>query len=248
MERGESTVQGEGAGRGGVVLLSGGIDSTTVLAQARAKGYRVFALTVIYGQRHRAEVEAAKRVAAALGVAEHRVVEVALGSFGGSALTDRRLTVPEGEGPVRSDRIPPTYVPARNTVLLALALAWAEVLGVFDLFIGANAVDFSGYPDCRPEFLQAFEALANVATKAGVEGGRFRVHAPLLFWSKGEIIRHGVALGVDYGLTVSCYQADEEGLACGRCDACRLRAAGFAAAGVPDPTRYRGISPSLKES
>lgn len=220
-----------------VVLLSGGLDSTTVLAETAARGYQLYALTVAYGQRHAAEIAAAKRVARAFAVVEHRIAQASLDAFGGSALTDAALAVPE-DGSTRTT-IPITYVPARNTVLLALALAWAEVVGATDLFIGANAVDYSGYPDCRPPFLAAFEHLANVATKAGVEGARYRVHAPLLYLSKAEIIRRGVALGVDYGLTVSCYQADAEGRACGRCDSCRLRAAGFAAAGVPDPTRYQ---------
>lgn len=221
--------------RNAVVLLSGGLDSSTVLAIARAEGYRPHALSVAYGQRHDAELAAAARVARTLGAVEHRVARVDLGVFGGSALTDEAIAVPE----VPTEGIPVTYVPARNTVLLSVALAWAEVLGAYDLFIGVNAVDYSGYPDCRPEFIAAFEALANVATKAGVEGARFRVHAPLMHLSKAEIIRRGLELGVDYSLTVSCYQADEMGRACGRCDACRLRAQGFAAAGVPDPTRYR---------
>jgi 7-cyano-7-deazaguanine synthase len=221
--------------RNAVVLLSGGLDSSTVLAIARAEGYRPYALSVAYGQRHDAELAAAARVARALGAVEHRVARVDLGIFGGSALTDEAIAVPE----TPTEGIPVTYVPARNTVLLSVALAWAEVLGARDLFIGVNAVDYSGYPDCRPEFIAAFEALANVATKAGVEGARFRVHAPLMRLSKAEIIRRGLELGVDYALTVSCYQADDEGRACGRCDACRLRAQGFAAAGVPDPTRYR---------
>lgn len=221
--------------RNAVVLLSGGLDSSTVLAIARAEGYRPYALSVAYGQRHDAELAAAARVARALGAVEHRVARVDLGVFGGSALTDEAIAVPE----TPTEGVPVTYVPARNTVLLSVALAWAEVLGAHDLFIGVNAVDYSGYPDCRPEFIAAFEALANVATKAGVEGARFRVHAPLMHLSKAEIIRRGLELGVDYALTVSCYQADEEGRACGRCDACRLRAQGFAAAGVPDPTRYR---------
>lgn len=221
--------------RNAVVLLSGGLDSSTVLAIARAEGYRPHALSVAYGQRHDAELAAAARVARALGVLEHRIARVDLGVFGGSALTDAAIAVPE----TPNEGIPVTYVPARNTVLLSVALAWAEVIGAYDLFIGVNAVDYSGYPDCRPEFIAAFEALANVATKAGVEGARFRVHAPLLRLSKAEIIRRGLELGVDYALTVSCYQADEMGRACGRCDACRLRAQGFAKAGVPDPTPYR---------
>ena len=221
--------------RNAVVLLSGGLDSSTVLAIARAEGFRPYALSVAYGQRHDAELAAATRVAQALGAVEHRVARVDLGVFGGSALTDAAIAVPE----TPSEGIPATYVPARNTVLLSVALAWAEVIGAYDLFIGVNAVDYSGYPDCRPEFIAAFEALANVATKAGVEGARFRVHTPLMRLSKAEIIRRGLELGVDYSLTVSCYQADEAGRACGRCDACRLRAQGFAKAGVPDPTPYR---------
>jgi len=221
--------------RNAVVLLSGGLDSSTVLAIARTEGFRPYALSVAYGQRHDAELAAAARVAQALGAVEHRVARVDLGVFGGSALTDAAIAVPE----TPSEGIPVTYVPARNTVLLSVALAWAEVIGAYDIFIGVNAVDYSGYPDCRPEFIAAFEALANVATKAGVEGARFRVHAPLLRLSKAEIIRRGLELGVDYALTVSCYQADEMGRACGRCDACRLRAQGFAKAGVPDPTPYR---------
>lgn len=221
--------------RNAVVLLSGGLDSSTVLAIARAEGFRPYALSVAYGQRHDAELAAAARVAQALGAVEHRVARVDLGVFGGSALTDAAIAVPE----TPSEGIPVTYVPARNTVLLSVALAWAEVIGAYDIFIGVNAVDYSGYPDCRPEFIAAFEALANVATKAGVEGARFRVHTPLMRLSKAEIIRRGLELGVDYSLTVSCYQADEAGRACGRCDACRLRAQGFAKAGVPDPTPYR---------
>jgi 7-cyano-7-deazaguanine synthase len=218
-----------------VVLLSGGLDSATVLAMARCDGFACHALSVDYGQRHRAELDAARRVAGALDVVEHKVVGLDLASIGGSALTDPAVPVPEAA----TAGIPVTYVPARNTVLLALALGWAEVLGAFDLFIGVNAVDYSGYPDCRPAFIEAFETLANLATKAGVEGGRFRVHAPLIHMSKAEIVRRGSALGLDYGLTVSCYQADDAGLACGGCDACRLRAAGFRDAGLPDPTRYR---------
>ncbi|WP_020649805.1 7-cyano-7-deazaguanine synthase QueC [Solimonas variicoloris] len=219
-----------------VILLSGGLDSATVLAIARRQGYECYALAVSYGQRHVAELAAAQRVAAALGAARLQQMQVNLDAVGGSALTDRNIAVPEA--PV--DGIPVTYVPARNTLFLSLALGWAEVLGVRDLFIGVNAVDYSGYPDCRPAFIEAFEALANVATKAGVEGARFKIHAPLLTMSKADIIREGTRLGVDYALTVSCYQADEQGRACGRCDSCRLRAAGFAEAGVPDPTPYRG--------
>ncbi len=218
-----------------VVLLSGGLDSATVLAMARAEGYVCHALSLDYGQRHRAELAAARRVATALGAVEHKVLPLSLDAIGGSALTDTSIAVPApgGEG------IPVTYVPARNTVFLALALGWAEVLGSTDLFVGVNAVDYSGYPDCRPVFIEAFERLANLATKAGVEGGLFRVHAPLIQMSKAEIIRAGAGLGVDYALTVSCYQADAEGTACGVCDSCRLRAEGFHAAGIPDPTRYR---------
>jgi 7-cyano-7-deazaguanine synthase len=220
--------------KSGIVLLSGGLDSATVLAIARAEGYRTFALSVDYGQRHSAELSAARRVAAALGAHDHRVMRVDLAGIGGSALTDETVPVPESP----TAGIPATYVPARNTLMLALALGWAEVVGARDIFLGVNAIDFSGYPDCRPQFIAAFENLAQVATKAGVEGGRFKIHAPLIDMSKAQIIHEGVALGLDYGMTVSCYQATAEGLACGRCDSCRLRAAGFAAAGVPDPTRY----------
>ncbi|MDI3259793.1 MAG: 7-cyano-7-deazaguanine synthase QueC [Sinobacteraceae bacterium] len=218
-----------------VVLLSGGLDSATVLAIARSEGYACHALSVSYGQRHAAELAAARRIARMLGAVEHRELHVNLDTVGGSALTDPSIAVPESP----SSGIPVTYVPARNTLLLALALGWAEVLGARDLFIGVNAIDYSGYPDCRPEFIHAFERLANLATKAGVEGARFRVHAPLIRLGKAAIIRRGLQLGVDYAATVSCYQADAEGRACGRCDACRLRRAGFAEAGVPDPTRYR---------
>ena len=217
-----------------MVLLSGGLDSATVLACARARGFACYALSVNYGQRHSAELAAARRGAVALGAVEHRIMTVDAGGIGGSALTDASIAVPESPG----DGIPVTYVPARNTLLLALALGWAEVLGARDLFIGVNAVDYSGYPDCRPEFIEAFRTLANLATKAGVEGTRFRVHAPLVELSKAEIIRQGAGLGIDYGMTVSCYQADEAGRACGRCDACRLRRAGFETAGLADPTCY----------
>jgi 7-cyano-7-deazaguanine synthase len=219
-----------------IVLLSGGLDSATALAVARAEGYACYALSVDYGQRHRAELAAANRVAAALGVAEHKIVTIGLDAIGGSALTDAAIAVPEQP----AVGIPVTYVPARNTILLALALGWAEVIGARDIFIGVNAVDYSGYPDCRPAFIQAFERLAALATKAGVEGASFHIHAPLIELSKAEIIHRGAALGVDYGLTVSCYQADDDGRACGRCDACRLRAQGFQAAHLSDPTRYRG--------
>jgi 7-cyano-7-deazaguanine synthase len=220
---------------GAVVLLSGGLDSATTLALARSDGFECYALSVDYGQRHSVELAAATRVARALGVREHRVMHVDLAGMGGSALTDPSIAVPEKP----SAGIPVTYVPARNTLLLSLALAWAEVLGARDIFIGVNAVDFSGYPDCRPEFIAAFRQLAAVATRTGVEGRPCRIHAPLIEWSKARIIVEGARLGVDYGLTVSCYQPDEQGLACGRCDACRLRRAGFEAAGAVDPTRYR---------
>ena len=220
-----------------VVLLSGGLDSATTLAIARAEGFAPFCLSVDYGQRHKAELAAAARVAAALGARGHRTIHLDLNQFGGSALTDPGIAVPTtGVAP----GIPVTYVPARNTVMLSLALAWAEVLGSQDIFVGVNAVDFSGYPDCRPEFIRAYEAMANLATKAAVEGWRLRIHAPLIELTKAEIIRRGTDLGVDYELTVSCYQADTDGRACGICDACRLRRAGFEAARVPDPTRYQG--------
>lgn len=218
-----------------VVLLSGGLDSTTTLAIARADGYLCHGLTVDYGQRHRAELASARAVADAFGVEDYKLLRLDLDRIGGSALTDPAIAVPETPG----EGIPVTYVPARNTVLLGLALAYAEVIEARDLFIGVNALDYSGYPDCRPEFIRAFEALARLATKAGVEGARFRIHTPLIALSKSEIIQAGARLGVDYGLTVSCYQADDTGRACGRCDACRFRSEGFAAAGIPDPTRYR---------
>jgi 7-cyano-7-deazaguanine synthase len=218
-----------------VVLLSGGMDSATVLAIAREQGYACHALSFRYGQRHVAELQAAARVAGALGAVDHRVMDLDLSLFGGSALTDANIPVPQQP----TEGIPVTYVPARNTVFLAIALAWAEVLPARDIFIGVNAVDYSGYPDCRPAFIEAFERLANLATRAGVEGGGFTIHAPLLRLSKAGIIRRGHALGVDYAATVSCYAADAEGRACGVCDACRLRAKGFADAGLPDTTRYR---------
>ncbi len=220
--------------RPAVVLLSGGLDSATVLAIAREAGYACHALSLDYGQRHSAELAAAARVARSLGAVEHRVIRLGLGDIGGSALTDASIAVPEHP----TEGIPVTYVPARNTVMLALALAWAEVLGARDIFIGVNAIDYSGYPDCRPEFIEAFERMANLATRAGVEGARLAIHAPLQTLSKADIIRRGAALGVDYAQTVSCYQADAAGLACGRCDSCRLRREGFPAAGIPDPTRY----------
>jgi len=220
-----------------VILLSGGLDSATVLAIAREAGYACHALSLDYGQRHTAELAAAARVAQSLGAVEHRVIRLGLGDIGGSALTDDSIDVPESP----TEGIPVTYVPARNTVMLALALAWAEVLGARDIFIGVNAVDYSGYPDCRPEFIAAFERMANLATKAGVEGTMLRIHAPLQTLSKADIIRRGAELGVDYAQTVSCYQATAEGLACGRCDSCRLRREGFLAADIPDPTRYARI-------
>jgi 7-cyano-7-deazaguanine synthase len=217
-----------------VVLVSGGLDSATVLAMARAHGYDCYALSFNYGQRHRAELQAAARVAAALGAVEHKTITLDLAGIGGSALTDTAIAVPEQA----SKGIPVTYVPARNTVFLALALGWAEVIAAQDIFIGVNAVDYSGYPDCRPEFIAAFEKTANLATKAGVEGRPFHIHTPLIQLSKAQIIQEGQSLGVDYAITVSCYQADDQGRACGRCDSCRLRREGFAAAGVTDPTRY----------
>ena len=217
-----------------VILLSGGLDSATVVAMARAEGYSCYTMSFDYGQRHRSELDAAARVARDLGAIEHKVIGLNLDGIGGSALTDSSIDVPEtlGEG------IPVTYVPARNTVFLSLALGWAEVLQARDIFIGVNAVDYSGYPDCRPEFVQAFEIMANLATKAGVEGQGFRIKAPLQNLSKAQIVQAGIKLGVDYSLTVSCYQADSQGRACGKCDSCRLRAEGFAAAGITDPTRY----------
>jgi len=218
-----------------VILLSGGLDSATVVAMAKAQGFACYTLSFDYGQRHRAELHAAERVARQLGVVEHKVIGLNLDGIGGSALTDPNIAVPETPG----EGIPVTYVPARNTVFLSLALGWAEVLGARHLFIGVNAVDYSGYPDCRPEFVEAFERLANLATKAGVEGDTFKIEAPLQFLSKAQIVEAGTQLGVDYGLTVSCYQANDEGQACGRCDSCRLRAEGFKAAGIPDPTHYQ---------
>ena len=220
-----------------VVLVSGGLDSATTLALARAQGFECYALSVSYGQRHSAELAAASRVAVALGARDHRMMRVDLAGIGGSALTDLAIAVPEEP----TTGIPVTYVPARNTMLLSLALAWAEALEGQDIFVGVNAVDFSGYPDCRPEFVSAFQNLATLATKAGVEGRPSRIHAPLMQWTKERIIREGIALGVDYALTVSCYQADADGRACGRCDSCRLRRAGFESAGVADPTRYQDL-------
>jgi 7-cyano-7-deazaguanine synthase len=222
-----------------VVLLSGGLDSATTLAVARRDGYRCHALSIAYGQRHAVELDAARSVAHALGAVEHRVIAIDLRAVGGSALTDD-VAVPKGRAAEEmAQGIPVTYVPARNSVFLALALGYAEVVGSFDLFIGVNAIDYSGYPDCRPEFIAAFEGLANLATKAGVEGrGRFRVHAPLVSLTKADIVRLGNTLGVDYSLTHSCYDPAADGGACGRCDSCQLRRAGFEAAGLPDPTRY----------
>ncbi|MDH3588241.1 MAG: 7-cyano-7-deazaguanine synthase QueC [Gammaproteobacteria bacterium] len=218
-----------------VVLLSGGLDSATTLAIARNEGYLCYALSVFYGQRHDAELDAADKIASALGAHEHRVVGADLGSLGGSALTDPEIAVPEQ----RTEGIPVTYVPARNTVLLALALAWSEVVHASHIFVGVNAVDYSGYPDCRPAFIDAFEQLAAVATRAGVEGMPLRIHAPLIDMTKGQIIKTGTQLGVDYAQTVSCYQADSHGRACGRCESCALRRNGFSDAGLPDPTRYQ---------
>ena len=221
--------------RRAVVLLSGGLDSATCLAIARHAGFDCYCLSLDYGQRHLTELAAAANVADTLGASEHRVLHLNLAEFGGSALTDVSIAVPTaGVGP----GIPITYVPARNTIMLSLALAWAEVLGSRDIFVGVNAVDYSGYPDCRPEFVAAFQTLANLATKAGVEGNRLTIHAPLINLTKAEIIRQGVELGIDYGITISCYQADDRGRACGKCDSCRLRHEGFVAAGANDPTRY----------
>jgi 7-cyano-7-deazaguanine synthase len=228
-------MDGTATPRRAVVLLSGGLDSATVLAMARTQGHECHCLSLDYGQRHRAELVAAARVAAALGAASHRTLTLDLRAFGGSALTDSAIDVPT-DGVEAG--IPVTYVPARNTIMLSLALAWAEVLGAQDIHCGVNAVDYSGYPDCRPEYIAAFEAMANLATKAAVEGARLTVHAPLIALTKAGIIRAGVRLGVDYALTVSCYQADDDGRACGVCDSCRLRREGFAEAGIADPTRY----------
>jgi 7-cyano-7-deazaguanine synthase len=221
--------------RRAIVLLSGGLDSATTLAIARDDGFACHALSFRYGQRHVVELASAARVAKALGAVEHRTITIDLAAFGGSALTDRTIAVPE----TPTTGIPITYVPARNTIFLAYALGWGEVLGARDLFVGVNAVDYSGYPDCRPEFIEAFQRLANLATKAGVEGDGFRIHAPLIELTKADIVRKGIAAGIDYSMTVSCYQPDDDGRACGRCDSCRLRRAGFEAAGVPDPTRYQ---------
>lgn len=218
-----------------LVLLSGGLDSATLLAMAIDQGYDCYALSLNYGQRHSAELLAAEVLAKTLGAIEHKIIALDLAAIGGSALTDKTINVPH----TPSEGIPITYVPARNTIFLSLALGWAEVLEVHDLFIGVNAVDYSGYPDCRPEYIESFQKMANLATKAGVEGRPFTIHAPLIHMSKGEIIQVGVTLGVDYAQTVSCYEADETGLACGSCDSCRLRTAGFSDAGIDDPTRYQ---------
>ena len=218
-----------------VVLLSGGLDSVTTLAIARAAGFDCYAISFDYGQRHRCELAAAANLAKLYGAVEHKVVGLDLGSIGGSALTDQNIEVPDHATP----GIPVTYVPARNTIFLSIALGWAEVLGAQDIFIGVNAVDYSGYPDCRPEFIAAFEKLASLATKAGAEGGQMTIHTPLIHLSKAEIIRQGTALGIDYAQTISCYDPDEQGRGCGKCDSCRLRAEGFSQAGLPDPTRYK---------
>lgn len=218
-----------------VVLVSGGLDSTTVLAMAKQAGFECYTLSFDYGQRHRAELQAAELVSKQMNVADHRVANIDLTLFGGSALTDDAIAVPEEEG----EGIPITYVPARNTIFLSFALAWAEVLGANDIFIGVNAVDYSGYPDCRPEYIESFEKMANLATKVGVEGQRLTIQTPLIDLTKAQIIQAGLDLGVDYSQTISCYQADNEGLACGVCDSCRLRQQGFAQAQVPDPTRYK---------
>lgn len=221
-----------------VILLSGGLDSATVLAMARSQDYECYCLSFAYGQKHSAELDFARNLADTLGAAEHRVAHIDIGAFGGSALTDDDIEVPDAA--LAGDEIPVTYVPARNTVFLSYALGWAEVLGSTDIFIGVNAVDYSGYPDCRPEFVAAFEAMANLATRAGVEGGRLRVHSPLINLSKGEIIKAGISLGVNYSQTVSCYRLSDQGAACGECDSCVLRAAGFEEAGIKDPTLYTG--------
>lgn len=218
-----------------VILVSGGLDSTTVLAMAKAEGYECYTISFDYGQRHKAELNAATLTAQSLGSRLHKVIKMDLGAIGGSALTDNQFDVPEEE----TEGIPITYVPARNTVFLSIALGWAEVLGASDIFIGVNAVDYSGYPDCRPEYVAAFEVMANLATRAGVEGEKLSIRAPLMAMSKAEIVSAGTKLGIDYALTVSCYQATDDGFACGKCDACRLRRQGFIEAGLDDPTRYR---------
>ncbi len=229
------------AGKKAVVLLSGGLDSATTLAVARGDGFQCHALTFAYGQRHKREIEAAKKVAESLAAAEHRIIEIDLAAFGGSALTDKAIDVPKDRADLDSpSRIPVTYVPARNTIFLSYALAWAEVLGAFDIFIGVNSTDYSGYPDCRAEFIAAFEKTANLATAAAIEGkGRYRIHTPIIEMTKAQIITTGIKLGVDYSLTHSCYDPDNHGRSCGRCDSCRLRLKGFAEAGLKDPIEYR---------
>lgn len=223
-----------------VVLLSGGLDSATTLALARQEDFSCYALTFLYGQRHRREIDAARRVARSLGAMEHRVVEIDLAAFGGSALTDSRIEVPKDRAELgEATGVPPTYVPARNTIFLSYALAWAEILGAFDVFIGVNSTDYSGYPDCRAEFIAAFERMASLATAAAVEGkGRYRIHTPIIDMTKADIIQTGTRLGVDYSLTHSCYDPDPQGRSCGRCDSCRLRLRGFAQAGLCDPIEY----------
>lgn len=230
-----------GKNKKAVVLLSGGLDSATTLAIARSQGFKLFALTCIYGQRHRQEIKAARRIAESLEVIEHRIIDIDLAGFGGSALTDSAIQVPKDRVDLGdSDQIPPTYVPARNTVFLSYALAWAEVLGAFDIFIGVNSTDYSGYPDCRPEFIAAFEKVANLATAAAIQDkGRYRIVTPIINMTKAQIILTGTKLGVDYSLTHSCYDPDKRGRSCGRCDACRLRLKGFAEAGLTDPLEYR---------
>ena len=218
-----------------VILVSGGLDSTTVLAMARQQGFDCYTLSFDYGQRHRSELEAAERVSQKMVVKAHKVIKLDLGAIGGSALTDSAIDVPVEE----ASGIPVTYVPARNTVFMSIALAWAEVLGANDIFVGVNAVDYSGYPDCRPEYISAFEQMANLATKAGVEGNKLQIHTPLINMTKAQIIQTGVTHNVDYSLTISCYQATEDGAACGLCDSCRLRKQGFFEAGIEDPTRYK---------
>ncbi|MDH5665052.1 MAG: 7-cyano-7-deazaguanine synthase QueC [Nitrosopumilus sp.] len=222
------------ASKKAVVLVSGGLDSATTLAMANSEGYECYAVSFEYGQRHKSELQASERVVAALGAKQHKRIKIDFGSIGGSALTDNSIAVPE----IHTEGIPVTYVPARNTVFLSFGLGYAEVIGAHDIFIGVNAVDYSGYPDCRPEFIKAFEKTANLATKAGVEGHPFKIHTPLIHMTKAEIIQSGTSLGVDYAMTVSCYSADSEGRACGKCDSCRLRKEGFDKAGIPDPTKY----------
>jgi 7-cyano-7-deazaguanine synthase len=229
------------AGQKAIVLLSGGLDSATTLAIARSEGFQCHTLTFAYGQRHKREIQAAKKVAESLAVAEYRIIEIDLTAFGGSALTDKAIAVPKGRADLEnSPQIPATYVPARNTIFLSYALAWAEVLGAFDIFIGVNSTDYSGYPDCRAEFISAFEKTANLATAAAIEGkGRYQIHTPIIEMSKAQIIKTGTKLGVDYSLTHSCYDPDSRGRSCGQCDSCRLRLKGFAEAGLKDPIEYQ---------